>query len=256
MNIIKDKTNRKLIPNGVNIVPKTPPKTPPQPKEKNQKIPKEKIPKEIKQNEYILLDESTGLLISINKFYHNQNWNQMHELLQKEKNYMPNLNDIITLTNLLLENKARYADGSKISDSKQKEILNEMYEVRDPWKAEWLDAKFEQRSDGLYLLSNHIIQNSSLKPTNEEKLEDTLMEDKKIDLKGWITNPNKYGLPKENTPNGDFYYQHPRDGRVARLYAGSDGAYLNCYWVPSGLVSGLGGRKKFFLLTQNNKPFI
>jgi len=100
----------------------------------------------------------------------------MHKLLQPNQEYIPNTIDSALLSGLLLENKARYADGSLIKPKKQEEIFNKRHKVIDPWRAEYLDAGFEQRDDGLYILFNHIIQpNNTLKPMNEGKLMHTLM---------------------------------------------------------------------------------
>tara|TARA_Y100000034_G_scaffold9468_2_gene10125 strand:- start:4548 stop:5318 length:771 start_codon:yes stop_codon:yes gene_type:complete len=204
---------------------------------------------DINDNEWIILNENTRELISIDKFHHGNNWNQMHELLQQNNEYMPNISEILKLTKLLLKKKARYADNSPIRLEKQEEIFNEIYEVRDSWRLEYIDARFKKRSNGLYILSNHIIQpDNSLKPMSEEKLEYTLMQDKTpgIDLTSWINNPNKHGLPKESIQDGSFYYWHPRNNNVAWLNAGSVGASLGCDRDPSSSFGRLGVRKKIF----------
>ena len=215
-------------------------------------------PKNVKDpKQWIILDDNYQ--ISINRFHHNNNWDQTHKLLQNNNQYMPNLLDSNELDRQLLNHEARYADGSLIPPKIQDEIFNERYKVRSPWRLEWLDAKFEQRENGLYLLTNHIVQpDNSLKPQTEELLEDTLMEDRTpgISLNNWIRNPNKYGLPKSNIKQGSLYYWHPRDGRVAGLSAGSgraldcsggpsgSGRALDCSGGPSGSDGGLGARAK------------
>ena len=67
--------------------------------------------------------------------------------------------------------------------------------------------------------------------TNAEKLEDCLMQDKKpgIDLEFYLNSPTKQGLPKSETPEGEFYFWYPRDNRVARFDANSGFAGLGCY---------------------------
>jgi len=203
----------------------------------------------INDNEHILLNENTGALISIDKFHHNKDWNQMHQLLQNNNEYMPNLMDIALLSKLLLERKAKYADGSLIKPEEQERIFNEMYEVRNPWRAEYIDAKFKKENNNIYILYNHIIQiDNSLKPSNMEKLENTLIQDKTpgINLNEWIMNPNSHGLPRENIQNGTFYYWYPKDSKVAWLYADSVGALLDCIRGSAFSYGVLGVRKKFF----------
>ena len=202
---------------------------------------------EINDNEWILLDENQGILISIEEFYPNNSWHQMHELLQKENHYMPNIEDIVNMSRLLLENKARYADGTPINPKEQKRIFNEIYEVRDPWRSEYVDARFEQRADGLYILSNHIIKpDNSLKSMKEENLEDTLMKDKTpgIDLLSWLNDPNKHSLPEKNIKKGKYYYGFPKKDAVAGFDASSDGAGFGCNRGPQYSDASLGVRKK------------
>ncbi|MBT3404611.1 hypothetical protein HN832_03265 [archaeon] len=76
-------------------------------------------------------------------------------------------------------------------------------------RSEWLDAYFEQRSDGMYILTQN--------KTKAEKLEDYLGESKipGISLDSWLNNPTKQGLPRADVPEGDLYFWAPEDGRVA-----------------------------------------
>ena len=54
----------------------------------------------------------------------------------------------------------------------------------------------------------------------------------------------EHGLPKSGISRGSlYYYWHPRNGRVARLDAGSDRADLDCSRDPSYSSGGLGARK-------------
>ena len=209
-------------------------------------VPAQSSPFSIKNpKQWIILDDNYQ--ISINRFHHNNNWDQTHKLLQNNNQYMPNLLDSNELDRQLLNHEARYADGSLIPPKIQDEIFNERYEVRSPWRAEYLDAKFKQREDGLYLLTNHIVQqNGSLKPQTEELLEDTLMKYRSpgINLKEWIKDPNKHGLPKSNISRGSLYYMCPEDEKVAGLDAECAGFGLYCNWFPYGSYGGLGARAK------------
>ena len=107
-------------------------------------------------------------------------------------------------------------------------------------RSEWLDAYFEKREDGLWLLTGN--------KTKSEKLEDCLMEDQfpGIDFESWISGAgsNSQGLPKPNIRDGDLYYWYPRsdNNSVARFSAGEVRAGLNCIWDPSDRISDLGVR--------------
>ena len=95
---------------------------------------------------------------------------------------MPTISNMALVSRLLKEKKAKYADGSLINKSEQKRIFNDIYEKRDPYRAEWLDADFKVINEVLYINYNHRLINGVLKPQNSEKLEDYLMKDKEIDL--------------------------------------------------------------------------
>ena len=198
---------------------------------------------------WIILNEQS--LISTDKYYHNHNWHDMHKLLQSDNQFMPTLLESNQFDKLLYDginekhSRVNYADGTQVPIDELKKIFNERYEVRSPWRGECLDARFEQREDGLYILSSHIVQqDGSLKP-QEEILEDTLMENRipGINLEEWIRNPNKHGLPKPDISSGSLYYWCPTDERVARLFAGTGRAYLNFGRGPSDSVVGFGARK-------------
>ena len=115
-------------------------------------------------------------------------------------------------------------------------LYNEITQVRDPWRAEFLGARFKKKEDGMYMITRD----------GEEKLdEDTLMKDKKISLDSWIENPTPQGFPRKDVSKGrkDFLdFWHPRDNSVARFVADSDGAILVCNGYPSIRDSTLGVR--------------
>jgi len=100
----------------------------------------------------------------------------------------------------------------KFGDCKElRRIYNEIAEVRDPWRAEWLDADFKVINEILHINYNHRTVNAELKPQNSEPLENCLMENKTpgIDLEAWLKNANRQGLPPTNIKKGSLYYWHP-----------------------------------------------
>ena len=132
---------------------------------------------------------------------------------------------------------------------KKEVIFNEKYQARSLWKAEYIDAKFEQKQDGLYLLTNHIIQSdNSLKPQTIEKLEDCITGSYYVDLKfnnqGMPIRKSKYNEYKQGE---NIYFFNPIDKLVVRFGAYSDGANLSCDGGPSSSGEGLGVRKIFHM---------
>ena len=170
---------------------------------------------------------SINLYVAKEKTLHNKNWNDIHKELQKQNQKMLTIPQFVSFINYL---------KSVPSNQEYHTILDEILTVRSPWRSEWLDAYFEKRKDGFYVLTEN--------KTKPEKLESYLTKDKTpgIDLDSWLSNPTKHGLPDRNIPNGNLYYWHPRNGTVARFDADSDRAFLDCNGDPQDSGAGLGVR--------------
>ncbi|MBU2503824.1 MAG: hypothetical protein KJ879_02110 [Nanoarchaeota archaeon] len=150
-----------------------------------------------------------------------KNWYQAHKSLAAEGSRM--------LT------PKEYVEFLKYSKENVPEVYEDATAVRNPWRAEWLDAFFEKGEDGIYILTRN--------KTEAEKLsEDTLMEDKRISRASWLENPTEQGLPRTDVKEGSLSYWYPRDGAVAWSFANSVRSYFNCDRDPSNRNSDLGVR--------------
>lgn len=162
-----------------------------------------------------------------------KNWYETHkELLSNGKN-MPTPMEFIESLKYIKENNP--------------ELYKEITEVRNPWRANWLDADFKIKDGRLHINYNHFLDNNGiLVPKNSEVLDkNTLMNNKipGISLDDYILkNHTSQGLPSNKVKSGDLYYWNPRsdNNSVAGFYAGSGRAFLDCNWVPSYLDSDLG----------------
>lgn len=148
-------------------------------------------------------------------------------------------------------------DGKKnrVNSSKLSEVYNEIFEVRDPWRSEWLDADFKvadvsmigkianfvgDKVGQLYVNYDHRLIKGELKPQKVELLEACVMEDTWIDP----TSFNRQGLPTRKLDAHKLYYWYPRrdNNSVAWFGANSDGAVLDCLRGPSYTGGALGVR--------------
>jgi len=147
---------------------------------------------------------------------------------------------------LLKSGNAVDGNGRKIPKKKLTEVFSEIIQVRDPYRAEWLDADFKYSSGKLWIHSNHRLVNGNLDAGYKKELESCLMKDRTpgIDLDYWIKNATMQGLPPINNPNGKLYYWCPDkdNNSVARFDADSGRAYLDCCRGPSYTDSSLGVR--------------
>ncbi len=155
----------------------------------------------------------------------NINWEESHNLLRGLGRIMVNPRQYVDFLQLLRSGKAYDGNGNIIPDYVLQNTFEDITAVRNPWRAEWLDAKFRRQGK----IFDIVYWN------NADMLTDTLMTDKNpgIDLETWIKKANEFGLPKPKIPKGDLYYYAPRDGAVAGFYADSGGADLNCIGDPS-----------------------
>lgn len=208
-------------------------------------------PSNLNQREYLLLP-NYQLIVSIDKFFENKKWNEAHQELHKEHTGMINLPEFLYLLKLANEGKLQYADGTSVTKKDCKDFYNEMTEVREPWRAEWIDESYKNQpgipQDQPQILqrqTNHLYLNGTPAPATIEILQPHLVQDKQIDLKYLVSHHTSQGLPLQTQKDRTLYYYFPRDGCVARFYAGRNGAFLFCGWDPLIWGSCLRVRKKF-----------
>ena len=162
-----------------------------------------------------------------------KNWYETHKELQSNGLSMPTIPEFIEVL--------RYAKTNS------PELYKEITEVRNPWRANWLDADFKVKGRDLYINYNHILDsNGNLVPKNSEIIDkNTLMNDKTpgISLENFLeSNHTSQGLPNKKVKSGDLYYWNPRsdNNSVAGFVASSGGAGLLCDGSPSISYSDLG----------------
>lgn len=190
----------------------------------------------IKPKQKFIYVPSTGLYISKQRTHFGLNWYECHKQLHKENLLMPTISQFIAYINYLKQNPRGTHDETR---SEIESILNNILTVRDPWRAEWLDAKFEKKGEQFYINYNHKINsNGKLKPENSELLEKCLMENGYAD----ILTPNKQGLPtkKLEKSKGRGYYGYPGEDFVASFSADSFKVGLDCFRDPNGSSPVLG----------------
>ena len=180
------------------------------------------------KDNYIFIP-SINLYVSKQRTYLDKDWNETHSLLHEENLRIPTIPEFIEFLKYTREN--------------EEELFKDITEVRNPLRRNWLDAKFSEKDGKMFIQYNHYIDNEgNLQARNTEILDNYLTEDRApgIDLSDWLDNHNQFGLPTQNSKQGDLRYWSPRNGGVARFIAGSGYAYLNCYRIPSYGYSSLG----------------
>ena len=123
-----------------------------------------------------------------------KNWTEANEELHKQGFQMPTAYEFRAFL--------RFARDSQ--DYKYKKLFGKLTRSQDLTRQEWLNARFERKSDGLYSITFE---------GQEQKLDDCLMEDRKpgTSLDGWVDSYTKHGLPSAKNPGGSLYYTYPRE---------------------------------------------
>ena len=173
----------------------------------------------------------------------NINWEKALKLNAQLGNATLTLRQFIDFKELLeagIDNKSKVYNGAgkELSASDIHPIYNEIFEVREPWRSESLDASFKDEGNGLLIMYNHLLKNGNLAPDKKEALESHAAQDSWIDAKSF----NNQGLPTKKSKAQKLYYWAPMDGRVAGFGADSGWAFLYCYGGPSYADASLGVR--------------
>ena len=182
---------------------------------------------------------SINLYVAKERTHLGKNWYESHKLLQEQGNRM-----------LIIPEFIEFLKHLKNSNNQENlDIYNEITQVKNSWRAEWLDADFKVKDKRLYINCNHILDSKgNLIPKNSEVFdENTLIENKTpgIPLEDYLnSNHTAQGLPNKDIKSGDSYYWCPRsDNTSVALFGAYDyGVSLNCGRNPSFTLSDLGVR--------------
>jgi len=201
-------------------------------------------------SDYLILDGRThgtysypDLLVARELSKKGNNWTDTQTELHNEGSYMLPIRQFADFLIMLQSGKVYDGTGSQLRSQEVTKLLNNIIEVRDPWRSEWLDAKFSKQNDQFRITYHKIKQDGTLEKVTES-LEDCLITDKQpgIDLSSWLSTATSQGLPKKSTSDGSTWYWSPRDGAVARFDAITYWAGLGCSGGPNGTGASLGVR--------------
>jgi len=204
-------------------------RTPKKEEQVTQPINQTETPKE--KDNYIYVP-SINLWVSKERNYLNSNFNQCKSQLHSNNERMPTIPEF-----------REFLNYTKIN---AQDIYKEITEVRNPWRSEWLDADFKLEGKDLFMYYHEFDSNGKIIPKKVKLDSDTLRENKTpgISLDSWLADATSQGLPKKGIANGSLYYWQPGtdNNSVARFWANSGGADLNCDGGPSDSGGNLGVR--------------
>ena len=83
------------------------------------------------------------ILVSTGKDYHSQDWNQTQQTLHNNNEFMLTIRQFADFLKLLKSDKVYDGKGKQLPKQQLDQILNEILEVRSPWRSEWLDTDFK-----------------------------------------------------------------------------------------------------------------
>ena len=188
--------------------------------------------------------EYPDTLIAKKRSMQSKKWQEAQDALKAEGKFMPTIRQYADFLNLLKSGNAYDGKGHAIAKSELDSILDEILELRNPYRAEHLDASFSKQGEQFYITYHKFNSAGKLEQVTEP-LQERLMQDKipGINLEDWLKKANEQGLPSPKAKQGRLYYWCPREGRVAGFDASSNGANLDCDWDPQTSNSALGVRE-------------
>lgn len=194
----------------------------------------------------------------------NKKYEPTHRELFKRNLYMPtpeimgqHVHNVFDAVNGRSE--LRYGSGDRVPD----EVVRAMHDHLTTNKGNvygsttigawtWLNARFVKGSGaGGFDLETVTGVTESMKgkrkgyklEVRKTPLEPFLNEDCYINLEfngQGLAAPSAKSPSQSYSPGRTIYFYYPREGNVARFVAGSNGAFLNCYWDPRVSVAELG----------------
>lgn len=207
---------------------------------------------------YIILESPDGsypdLDVASETSHDNLGWSQTHEsLYNKNKGFILTPKQLSDYLNHLRSGKPVYdKNGDEVDPSVVVDILSAIYGKEDPWRGEWLNAKYEKDDKGIIQVSHQVDPQSGNQIVIRQHIGDCLMEPRDpktpvggIDLASWLENPNPKGYPNEDVAKGSMIYRPPEVGAVAAF--GVSAAAIIFYGNRNleGRL-GLGGRAAYF----------
>ncbi len=214
--------------------PKTEPENP-KPTKTRKPRPKIASVQGVNLADYILLP-SHDIYVAKERTLQGKDWYKTQAAVHKQDARMLTLREFADFLLLLRSGNAEDGLGNKISKTELDNLNLDITEVRDPYRAEWLDAKFEEKNGVMHVNYNHKTKGKKLEAVNSEPLETCVMKNCKVELASF----NRQGLPlNEGT---DFNYWYPINERVARFDGVAGRADLGCYGGPLNSGPGLGVR--------------
>jgi len=202
---------------------------------------------DINKSDYIQIPNQ-NFLVAIAETNKNLNYEDAHRKTLGKGLVIPTPKQFMIFHNYVIDcykNKKQIANASgnpipeKIKDNLYKQL------TEDCWT--WLNGRFTiSDTERKIEYITGIDSNTNQLITKSEDLEECLMKDILIDF----NKLNNQGLPKleaelsgQNFTRGEnTYFWSPKNGRVARFDAGSDGTVLGCYGDPSCSYDILGVR--------------
>ena len=172
-----------------------------------------------------------GLLVAQERSRFKMSYNQRETDLHKQGALIIILPEFTQLGKLLELDEVYDGNGNLINKERVTEIKNEIFELRDPWRAEYIGNRFNTKPKVTTTSTTYftINQDGKLIKVTESLSQDTLLNgDQLIDLSSWFKNITVQGLPNNQTQKGSLNYCSPRNYAVAMFYAHTLDAGLLC----------------------------
>jgi len=151
-------------------------------------------------------------------------WKASHEFLGFKDSRMLTPMEFVEFLNYLRKNPSE----------ENTQIYENITQVKEKG-SEFLDAYFERRDDGLYVLTRNKTHTEKLDPNT---LIQNMGHDPGISLDDWLENPTSQGLPRVDVKRGEMGYLNPHSSIISGFGTGFKGAFLGTGLESSSTYEG------------------
>ena len=190
--------------------------------------------------------EYPDLLVNMLTSYHGSDFRGSHIKLHEQGSFMLNPRQFWDFRKLIKSRKAFDGNGKIVPRTVLKAVEDEIFGIRTPYRAEWLNAKFVEIDGKRHINYDFRAVGKDFKPLVSEPLEECLMQDGYVDIR----RINRQGMFTKNFRKQEVFSYYPRMDSVVRFDANSVGAFLGCNWNPQYSGPELGVRRAKILEGQ------
>lgn len=170
--------------------------------------------------------EYSDLNVTLTRHYINRRFDAMCEAAHRKGYSVLSPRQFFDLKELLESRRDVYhGTGQKINGLRVREILGDIFEAKEPFRGEWLDARFEDIEGVLYMASDHrTVSTGHVEPMYLQPVKDGYLED---ECRISLSEINIQGLPTKRGKDAGYIPPKPSSESGTIVWANERGPFLS-----------------------------